>query len=91
MILVGTPRGNRVIRELVPEGPLSWDDRTVRAEGLSYHRSLRPGVAVTMSYPGDPTRSLMILDGRPAWSEPSGALPFSSIKDRSWLLIPPRP
>jgi hypothetical protein len=91
LVLIGSPRGNAVLRDLLPQLPVAWDDRTVRVGGRICHRSLAPALAVAVAHPRDPSLTVLVLDGSPAWSAAPGEPPFAAEAQDADLVLRPGP
>ncbi len=91
LVLVGSPRGNRVTAALavVQPLPLTWDDRVVTWNGRSFYRSELPGIALAIPQAQDPRLTTLILDGVPAWQGAPGEWPFASEARTADLVIRP--
>lgn len=89
LVLIGNPRSNHVLRDLVEGGlrlPLEWDARSVRGLGRECLRVEGRAIALCWPHPAHDGRLLVVLDGAPAW--PSTGLPLAGLPD---LLIGPAP
>lgn len=91
LVLIGSPRGNAVLRDLLPGLPVAWDDRTIRVGGRTCHRSLAPALAVAVAHPLDPSRTILVLDGAPAWSAAPGGPPLAAEARDADLVLRPGP
>ena len=88
LVLIGSPRGNSVTRALLPDLPMTWDDRVVTFHGQTAYRSLLPRIAFTLPRPNEAGFCVLVLDGSPAWSDAPGALPFAAAGGATVLFDP---
>ncbi len=88
LVLIGNPRSNRVLADLVADGlplPASWDSRRITVTtgtGVeTWLRSERRALALVSARPRDPAHVVVVLDGAPSWSD--AGLPLSGLPDIS--------
>ncbi len=90
LVLVGNPRANAVLGDLVDDGlklPVSWDFRTITMRaGTAVRialRSERRPLALALPDPRQDGRTLLILDGAPWWPEDPrrSPLPLAGLPD----------
>lgn len=91
LVLIGSPRGNAVLADLLPRPPAIWDDRTLRVGAVICHRSLAPALAFAVAHPRDPALTVLVLDGAPAWRGSPGTLPLAAEAAEADLVLRPGP
>jgi len=81
LVLIGNSRSNLLLARLATRTtlPVQWDARTLTAAGLTFLRADRRTVALAWPHPAHDGRLLVILDGRPAWTEQG--LPLAGLPD----------
>ena len=82
LVLIGNPRSNRALQDLIKDGlklPLEWDARSVKGLGILCLRADNRAIALCWPHPAHDGRLLVILDGAPAWSE--NGLPLAGLPD----------
>lgn len=89
LVLVGSPRGNRITAGLQQTLPLTWDDRAVTWNGRSFLRSYLPGIALAVPQVQDPRLTILLLDGAPSWQATPGEQPFATEAQTADLVILP--
>ncbi len=92
LVLIGSPRSNAVAGPWAARFPVVWDDRTVRLGDRLCHRSRLPGIAVAIPHPDEPARTVLLLDGSPAWTAARGEQPLlAEAADADVLVLPGDP
>lgn len=89
LVLIGSPRCNAVTHTFAAALPVDWDDRELRVGSRIVHRSRLPGLAVALADPARPARSLLVLDGQPAWRCADGELPLAAEATTADLVLRP--
>ena len=77
VVLIGSPRSNRRLAELVPTCPLTWTDRTISVGDRVLLRPKSPAIAWAGPRPGVPGAWILVLDGTWRWGDlplPAGDL-----------------
>jgi hypothetical protein len=83
LVLIGSPRSNIVLKQLVEElgpsrFPVTWDDRDLHLGTRTCLRARRPGLALAVPRPDAPTLTMLVLDGSPAWTGALGTCPLAA-------------
>jgi hypothetical protein len=89
LVLIGSPRSNSVLRQRVPTLPVTWDDRSIRVGDRVCQRAYRPALALAVVDPQAAGRTLLVLDGAPAWGAPLGELPLQAEAATADLVLRP--
>ena len=90
LVLIGSPRSNRVLTDLAPRLPAAWNDRGVLLGGIARTRQPPTFCALAVTDPRSFDRTLVMIDGTwPARWE--SGLPLAQAGSASAVLLPALP